>query len=45
MEGYTTAEIARQLGCVEHTVRRKLRSIREIWSEDEDEDGGTRGTT
>jgi DNA-directed RNA polymerase specialized sigma24 family protein len=36
MEGYTNAEIAHRLGCVEHTVGRKLRSIREIWSEDRD---------
>jgi DNA-directed RNA polymerase specialized sigma24 family protein len=33
MEGYTNAEIARRIGCVENTVGRKLRSIREIWSE------------
>ena len=34
MDGYTNAEIAGKLGCVTHTVERKLRSIREIWSED-----------
>jgi DNA-directed RNA polymerase specialized sigma24 family protein len=34
MEGYTNAEIAARLGCVEHTVERKLRAIRRIWSED-----------
>jgi DNA-directed RNA polymerase specialized sigma24 family protein len=34
MEGYTNAEIAARLGCVEHTVERKLRLIRRIWSED-----------
>ncbi len=45
MEGYTNAEIAGRLGCVENTVGRKLRSIREIWSEDKDRDGGAPGTT
>jgi DNA-directed RNA polymerase specialized sigma24 family protein len=34
MEGYTNAEIADKLGCVRHTVERKLRSIRAIWSGD-----------
>jgi DNA-directed RNA polymerase specialized sigma24 family protein len=33
MEGYTNAEIARRLGCIEQTVERKLRTIRRIWSE------------
>ena len=33
MEGYTNAEVAAKLGCVEQTVVRKLRAIREIWSE------------
>jgi DNA-directed RNA polymerase specialized sigma24 family protein len=32
MEGYTNREIAGKLGCVEHTVERKLRSIRLVWS-------------
>jgi DNA-directed RNA polymerase specialized sigma24 family protein len=32
MEGYTNAESARKLGCVEHTVERKLRAIRRLWS-------------
>jgi DNA-directed RNA polymerase specialized sigma24 family protein len=32
MEGYTNREIAERLGCVEHTVERKLRAIRQIWS-------------
>jgi DNA-directed RNA polymerase specialized sigma24 family protein len=32
MEGFTNREIAERLGCVEHTVERKLRSIRQIWS-------------
>jgi DNA-directed RNA polymerase specialized sigma24 family protein len=31
LEGCTNAEIAARLGCVEHTVERKLRRIREIW--------------
>jgi DNA-directed RNA polymerase specialized sigma24 family protein len=32
MEGYTNAEIAAKLGCVEQTVERKLRTIRRVWS-------------
>jgi DNA-directed RNA polymerase specialized sigma24 family protein len=32
MEGWTNREIATRLGCVEHTVERKLRSIRRLWS-------------
>jgi DNA-directed RNA polymerase specialized sigma24 family protein len=32
MEGYTNAEIARRIGCIEQTVERKLRTIRRIWS-------------
>jgi DNA-directed RNA polymerase specialized sigma24 family protein len=32
MEGYTNAEIAVRLGCIEQTVERKLRTIRRIWS-------------
>jgi DNA-directed RNA polymerase specialized sigma24 family protein len=32
MEGYTHAEIAQKLGCVEQTVFRKLRAIRDLWS-------------
>jgi DNA-directed RNA polymerase specialized sigma24 family protein len=32
LEGYTNAEIAAKLGCVEGTVERKLRIIRSIWS-------------
>jgi DNA-directed RNA polymerase specialized sigma24 family protein len=34
MEGWTNREIAARLGCVEHTVERKLRSIRRLWSEE-----------
>ena len=36
MEGYTNRQIAEQLGCIEQTVERKLRSIRRIWTEGED---------
>jgi DNA-directed RNA polymerase specialized sigma24 family protein len=32
MEGYTNAEIAHRIGCIEQTVERKLRTIRRIWS-------------
>jgi DNA-directed RNA polymerase specialized sigma24 family protein len=34
MEGWTNREIAARLGCVDHTVERKLRSIRRLWSEE-----------
>ncbi len=34
LEGYTNAEIATFLGCVERTVERKLRFIRETWTEE-----------
>ena len=33
MEGWTNREIAGRLGCADHTVERKLRSIRRLWSE------------
>lgn len=33
MEGYTNKEVAAKLGVVEETVERKLRRIREIWTE------------
>jgi DNA-directed RNA polymerase specialized sigma24 family protein len=32
LEGWTNREIAGRLGCVEHTVERKIRSIRRLWS-------------
>ncbi len=32
MEGYTTEEIATDLGCVPRTVERRLRLIRSLWS-------------
>jgi DNA-directed RNA polymerase specialized sigma24 family protein len=34
LEGFTNAEIAAQLGCVEGTVERKLRVIRTIWEKE-----------
>jgi RNA polymerase sigma factor (sigma-70 family) len=34
LEGYTNAEIAAKLGCVEGTVSRKLRMIRSIWEQE-----------
>jgi len=33
-EGYTSAEIAKQLGCAQATVERVLRLIRGIWGEE-----------
>ena len=33
LEGYTNRQIAEQIGCIEQTVERKLRSIRQIWTE------------
>jgi DNA-directed RNA polymerase specialized sigma24 family protein len=32
MEGYTNKQIAERLGCIEQTVERKLRSIRQVWT-------------
>jgi DNA-directed RNA polymerase specialized sigma24 family protein len=34
LEGWTNREIAARLGCVEHTVERKVRSIRRLWSQE-----------
>jgi DNA-directed RNA polymerase specialized sigma24 family protein len=34
LEGWTNREIAARLGCVVHTVERKLRSIRRLWSKE-----------
>jgi DNA-directed RNA polymerase specialized sigma24 family protein len=34
MEGYTVAEIAAQLACVPRTVKRWLRLIRQIWTQE-----------
>jgi RNA polymerase sigma factor (sigma-70 family) len=36
MEGYTSAEIAARLGCVERTVERQLGVIRRLWRAAED---------
>jgi RNA polymerase sigma factor (sigma-70 family) len=33
LEGYTNRQIAEQIGCIEQTVERKLRSIRQIWTD------------
>ena len=40
MEGYTNREIAGKLDCVEQTVERKLRAIRQVWSRDESPGAG-----
>lgn len=32
MEGHTNKEISERIGCIEQTVERKLRAIRQIWS-------------
>lgn len=37
LEGYTNAEIAKKLGKVERTVERKVRRIKRLWSELQDE--------
>jgi DNA-directed RNA polymerase specialized sigma24 family protein len=36
MQGYTNAEIAGKLGCVEQTVERKLQRIRRRWERGEE---------
>jgi DNA-directed RNA polymerase specialized sigma24 family protein len=33
LQGYTNAEIAGKLDCVETTVERKLRAIRALWED------------
>jgi len=33
LEGHTSAELARELGCAEVTVERRLRLIRQVWRE------------
>jgi DNA-directed RNA polymerase specialized sigma24 family protein len=33
MEGYTDQEIAGRLGCIRQTVGRKLKLIRDLWSD------------
>nr|WP_303652777.1 ECF-type sigma factor [Paludisphaera mucosa] len=38
LQGYTNAEIAGRLGCVETTIERKLKAIRALW-QDQDHDG------
>ena len=35
LEGYTNAEIAAELGCVEQTVERKLQRIRRLWARED----------
>ena len=42
MEGYTNAEIARKLGCVEQTVERKLQRIRRRWGREGDHERANR---
>ena len=41
MEGRSHAEIAKKLGCVPRTVERKLRSIRDILSQEIADDAAT----
>ncbi|MGE3819836.1 MAG: ECF-type sigma factor [Isosphaeraceae bacterium] len=40
-EGYSNAEIAVELGCVERTVERKLEIIRRTWLSEPDDDSAT----
>lgn len=37
LQGFTNAEIAARLGCVESTVERKLRAIRALWQDENHE--------
>ena len=39
LEGYTNAEIARELGVIERTVERRLQLIRNLWSEELSKNG------
>jgi DNA-directed RNA polymerase specialized sigma24 family protein len=41
MEGFTNDEIAARLGCVDQTVKRKLRVIRQLWVEEAESEPGT----
>lgn len=34
LEGYTSAEMAERVGCVERTIERKLRVIRSLWEKE-----------
>jgi len=43
MEGYTNAEIARKLVCVEQTVERKLQRIRRRWAREGDQERANKG--
>jgi hypothetical protein len=36
MEGYANDEIAARLGCVARSVERKLRTIRALWTDEEE---------
>jgi DNA-directed RNA polymerase specialized sigma24 family protein len=36
LDGHNNREIAERMGCVEKTVERKLRSIRQLWSESQE---------
>jgi len=37
LSGFTNKEIAKELACVEETVRRKIKVIRNIWSEEQND--------
>ncbi len=40
LEGATTVDIAEKLGCVRRTIERKLERIREIWANQNENEGG-----